>query len=158
MVHLLTGIGTRATHVAIYDISVIALPCAKLLRGLWMTTLFNMKCPRHAGKASEKRKQLSPSFEDRDVRLSDSSSRILPVQMKEKSKDRNTHSQSIDILEKNGMRNRQFKSDELSDPERATERGWAHKLDPSRREEPSSIHKMVLGSMAGFVLAHKSAN
>lgn len=56
------------------------------------------------------------------------------------------------------MRNRQFKSDDPSDPERATERGWAHKLDPSRREEPSGVHKMVLGSIAGFVLAHKSAN
>ena len=44
----------------------------------------------------------------------------------------------------------------MIDIARAKERGWAHKLDPCRRQERLGIHKAVLESSAGFVYAYKS--
>lgn len=43
-----------------------------------------------------------------------------------------------------------------SDIRRAKERGWAHKLDPCNRLERFKVHKAVLDSTAGYVLAYKS--
>lgn len=35
-------------------------------------------------------------------------------------------------------------------------RGWAHKLDPCGRQRRFGVHKAVLDSTAGFVVAYKS--
>ncbi|KAI0601175.1 FAD dependent oxidoreductase [Biscogniauxia sp. FL1348] len=55
-----------------------------------------------------------------------------------------------------GIREFQFRSDDEQDLARAKERGWAHKLDPCRRQERFGVHKAVLDSTAGFVYAYKS--
>jgi sarcosine oxidase/L-pipecolate oxidase len=44
----------------------------------------------------------------------------------------------------------------LPDVERASRSGWAHKLDPCRRQERFGVHKAVLDSSAGFVVAYKA--
>ncbi|KUI69073.1 L-pipecolate oxidase [Cytospora mali] len=59
-------------------------------------------------------------------------------------------------MEKEGIRDKQFKNDEPEDVQRAKERGWAHKLDPCDRQERFGMHKAVLDSTAGYVLAYKS--
>ncbi|KAJ0106978.1 L-pipecolate oxidase [Diaporthe amygdali] len=63
---------------------------------------------------------------------------------------------TLENMEKEGLRDRQFKSDDAADLERAKERGWAHKLDPCDREVRFGVHKAVLDSTAGYVLAYKS--
>ncbi|KAI3394951.1 hypothetical protein diail_2058 [Diaporthe ilicicola] len=64
--------------------------------------------------------------------------------------------QTLENMEKEGIRDRQFKSDDEADLGRARERGWAHKLDPCDREARFGVHKAVLDSTAGYVLAYKS--
>ncbi|KAI1328853.1 FAD dependent oxidoreductase [Xylariaceae sp. FL0255] len=59
-------------------------------------------------------------------------------------------------MELEGIRDRQFRSDDEGDVQRATQEGWAHKLDPCRRQEKFGVHKAVLDSTAGFVVAYKS--
>ncbi|KAI1134630.1 FAD dependent oxidoreductase [Hypoxylon sp. FL0543] len=59
-------------------------------------------------------------------------------------------------MEREGIREFQFRTDDDADIARAKERGWAHKLDPCRRQERFGTHKAVLDSTAGFVYAYKS--
>ncbi|KAI1637768.1 FAD dependent oxidoreductase [Biscogniauxia mediterranea] len=59
-------------------------------------------------------------------------------------------------MQREGIREFQFKSDDEGDLARAKDRGWAHKLDPCRRQERFGVHKAVLDSTAGFVYAYKS--
>ncbi|KAI1334501.1 FAD dependent oxidoreductase [Xylariaceae sp. FL0016] len=59
-------------------------------------------------------------------------------------------------MEKEGIRQTQFKSDDASDIQRAKDSGWIHKLDPCRRRERFGVHKAVLDSSAGFTVAYKS--
>lgn len=59
-------------------------------------------------------------------------------------------------MEKEGIRDKQFMNDNPDDVERAKERGWTHKLDPCDRQRRFGVHKAVLDSSAGFVLAYKS--
>ncbi|KAI1422206.1 FAD dependent oxidoreductase [Xylaria sp. FL1777] len=64
--------------------------------------------------------------------------------------------QTLRNMEKEGVRESQFKSDDDADIERATRSGWAHKLDVCRRQERFGVHKAVLDSSAGFVVAYKA--
>ncbi|KAI0173080.1 FAD dependent oxidoreductase [Hypoxylon sp. FL1284] len=64
--------------------------------------------------------------------------------------------ESLENMEREGIREFQFRTDDDTDVNRAKERGWAHKLDPCRREERFGTHKAVLDSTAGFVYAYKS--
>lgn len=64
--------------------------------------------------------------------------------------------QTLKNMEKEGLRDRQFKSDDTADLGRARDRGWAHKIDPCDREARFGVHKAVLDSTAGYVLAYKS--
>ncbi|KAI1469043.1 FAD dependent oxidoreductase [Daldinia caldariorum] len=63
---------------------------------------------------------------------------------------------TLENMEREGIRESQFKADDEADIARAKERGWAHKLDPCRRQERFGSHKAVLDSTAGFVYAYKS--
>ncbi|CAJ2504666.1 Uu.00g120600.m01.CDS01 [Anthostomella pinea] len=63
---------------------------------------------------------------------------------------------TLENMESEGIRDFQFKSNDEQDLQRAKERGWAHKLDPCRRQERLGVHKAVLDSTAGFVYAYKS--
>ncbi|KAI0879981.1 FAD dependent oxidoreductase [Annulohypoxylon maeteangense] len=63
---------------------------------------------------------------------------------------------TLENMEREGIREFQFIADDDIDISRARERGWAHKLDPCRRQERFGTHKAVLDSTAGFVYAHKS--
>lgn len=63
---------------------------------------------------------------------------------------------TLENMEKEGIRDRQFKSDDPDDVQRAKHRGWAHKLDPCNRQQRFGKHKAVLDSTAGYVLAYKS--
>ncbi|KKY17180.1 putative sarcosine oxidase [Phaeomoniella chlamydospora] len=65
---------------------------------------------------------------------------------------------TLENMEKEGIRDEQFRSDYDDDIKRATERGWAHKLDPCCRKERSGYHKAVLDSTAGYVAAYKSCD
>ncbi|KAI1775929.1 FAD dependent oxidoreductase [Hypoxylon cercidicola] len=64
--------------------------------------------------------------------------------------------ETLKNMEREGMREFQFRTDDDADINRAKERGWAHKLDPCRRQERFGTHKAVLDSSAGFVYAYKS--
>ncbi|XXG95303.1 hypothetical protein Hte_001564 [Hypoxylon texense] len=64
--------------------------------------------------------------------------------------------ETLKNMELEGIREHQFRSDDEADVNRAKERGWAHKLDPCRRQERFGTHKAVLDSTAGFVYAYKS--
>ncbi|KAK5630861.1 hypothetical protein RRF57_006576 [Xylaria bambusicola] len=64
--------------------------------------------------------------------------------------------QTLRNMEKEGVRGTQFKSDDDADIERASRTGWAHKLDVCRRQERFGVHKAVLDSSAGFVVAYKA--
>ncbi|KAL1869339.1 hypothetical protein Daus18300_005551 [Diaporthe australafricana] len=64
--------------------------------------------------------------------------------------------QTLANMEREGIRDRQFRSDDAADLARARDRGWAHKLDPCGREARFGVHKAVLDSTAGYVLAYKS--
>ncbi|KAI5919583.1 FAD dependent oxidoreductase [Camillea tinctor] len=64
--------------------------------------------------------------------------------------------ETLENMEKEGIRDYQFRSDDEQDLARAKERGWAHKLDPCQRQERFGVHKAVLDSTAGFVAAYKS--
>ncbi|ROV87735.1 hypothetical protein VMCG_10588 [Cytospora schulzeri] len=59
-------------------------------------------------------------------------------------------------MEKEGIRDKQFKNDDPMDVQRAKDSGWAHKLDPCGRQQRFGVHKAVLDSTAGFVIAYKS--
>ncbi|KAI0836483.1 FAD dependent oxidoreductase [Hypoxylon sp. FL0890] len=63
---------------------------------------------------------------------------------------------TLENMEREGIREFQFRTDDDADIARAKERGWAHKLDPCRRQERFGTHKAVLDSTAGFVYAYKS--
>lgn len=63
---------------------------------------------------------------------------------------------TLENMEKEGIRDRQFKNDDPDDIQRAKDLGWAHKLDPCDRQERFGKHKAVLDSTAGYVLAYKS--
>ncbi|KAI1408644.1 FAD dependent oxidoreductase [Hypoxylon sp. FL1857] len=63
---------------------------------------------------------------------------------------------TLENMEREGIRELQFRTDDDADIARAKERGWAHKLDPCRRQERFGTHKAVLDSTAGFVYAYKS--
>ncbi|KAI2617948.1 FAD dependent oxidoreductase [Hypomontagnella submonticulosa] len=63
---------------------------------------------------------------------------------------------TLENMEREGIRDAQFRTDDDADIARAKERGWAHKLDPCRRQERFGVHKAVLDSGAGFVYAYKS--
>lgn len=63
---------------------------------------------------------------------------------------------TLENMKKEGIRDKQFKNDDPSDVQRAKDRGWAHKLDPCDRQRRFGVHKAVLDSTAGFVLAYKS--
>ncbi|KAI1311503.1 FAD dependent oxidoreductase [Xylaria venustula] len=64
--------------------------------------------------------------------------------------------QTLRNMEREGVRESQFKSDDDADIERATRTGWAHKLDVCKRQERFGVHKAVLDSSAGFVVAYKA--
>ncbi|GAW16912.1 hypothetical protein ANO14919_063590 [Xylariales sp. No.14919] len=64
--------------------------------------------------------------------------------------------QTLRNMEKEGVRDTQFKSDDDADVERASRSGWAHKLDVCGRQERFGVHKAVLDSSAGFVVAYKA--
>lgn len=64
--------------------------------------------------------------------------------------------ETLENMEKEGIRDKQFRTDDLSDVQRAEDRGWAHKLDPCDRQQRFGVHKAVLDSSAGFVLAYKA--
>ncbi|RYC65119.1 hypothetical protein CHU98_g1115 [Xylaria longipes] len=64
--------------------------------------------------------------------------------------------QTLRNMEKEGIRDTQFKSDDDDDTERAACTGWAHKLDVCGRQRRFGVHKAVLDSSAGFVMAYKS--
>ncbi|KAJ8120186.1 hypothetical protein ONZ43_g3042 [Nemania bipapillata] len=59
-------------------------------------------------------------------------------------------------MEKEGIRDTQFRSDDDIDVERASKSGWGHKLDACRRQERFGVHKAVLDSSAGFTVAYKA--
>ncbi|KAI0097060.1 FAD dependent oxidoreductase [Hypoxylon sp. NC0597] len=63
---------------------------------------------------------------------------------------------TLENMEREGIREFQFRTDDDTDIARAKERGWAHKLDPCHRQERFGTHKAVLDSTAGFVYAYKS--
>ncbi|OTA56649.1 FAD dependent oxidoreductase [Hypoxylon sp. EC38] len=63
---------------------------------------------------------------------------------------------TLENMEREGIRELQFRTDDDAEIARAKERGWAHKLDPCRRQERFGTHKAVLDSTAGFVYAYKS--
>ncbi|KAI2627668.1 FAD dependent oxidoreductase [Hypoxylon sp. NC1633] len=56
--------------------------------------------------------------------------------------------ETLENMKEEGLREFQFRSDD--------DAGWAHKLDPCRRQERFGTHKAVLDSTAGFVYAFKS--
>ncbi|KAI1388106.1 FAD dependent oxidoreductase [Hypoxylon trugodes] len=64
--------------------------------------------------------------------------------------------ETLENMEREGIREFQFRSDDDADIARAKQRGWAHKLDPCRRQKRLGTHKAVLDSTAGFVYAYKS--
>ncbi|KAI0104851.1 FAD dependent oxidoreductase [Nemania sp. FL0031] len=64
--------------------------------------------------------------------------------------------QTLENMEKEGIRDTQFKSDDEADVARAVHSGWAHKLDPCKRQERFGVHKAVLDLSAGFVVAYKA--
>ncbi|KAI0906168.1 FAD dependent oxidoreductase [Ustulina deusta] len=64
--------------------------------------------------------------------------------------------QTLRNMEEEGVRDSQFKSDDDDDIERASRSGWAHKLDVCGRRERFGVHKAVLDSSAGFVVAYKA--
>ncbi|KAI0874595.1 FAD dependent oxidoreductase [Hypoxylon argillaceum] len=64
--------------------------------------------------------------------------------------------QTLENMEKEGIRDMQFKSDDNADVERASHSGWAHKLDVCGRQERFGVHKAVLDSSAGFAVAYKA--
>ncbi|KAI0490856.1 FAD dependent oxidoreductase [Xylaria cf. heliscus] len=64
--------------------------------------------------------------------------------------------QTLRNMEKEGIRDTQFKSDDNDDIERAERTGWAHKLDVCGRQERFGVHKAVLDSSAGYVVAYKA--
>ncbi|KAI0977512.1 FAD dependent oxidoreductase [Xylaria arbuscula] len=63
---------------------------------------------------------------------------------------------TLQNMEREGIRESQFKSDDDADIERASRSGWAHKLDVCKRQERFGVHKAVLDSSAGFVVAYKA--
>lgn len=65
---------------------------------------------------------------------------------------------TLKSMEQEGIRDRQFRTDDEADVERARRRGWAHKLDPCRRRERFGHHKAVLDSTAGFVVAYRACD
>ncbi|KAI0391261.1 FAD dependent oxidoreductase [Xylariaceae sp. FL0594] len=64
--------------------------------------------------------------------------------------------QTLRNMELEGVRDTQFKSDDDADIQRAMRTGWAPKLDVCRRQERFGVHKAVLDSSAGFVVAFKA--
>ncbi|KAJ8130492.1 hypothetical protein O1611_g3140 [Lasiodiplodia mahajangana] len=64
--------------------------------------------------------------------------------------------QTLKNMEKEGIRDTQFKSDDDADVERAVYSGWAHKLDVCERQKRFGVHKAVLDSSAGFAVAYKA--
>ncbi|KAJ3575080.1 hypothetical protein NPX13_g4152 [Xylaria arbuscula] len=64
--------------------------------------------------------------------------------------------QTLQNMEKEGARESQFRTDDDTDIKRASCSGWAHKLDVCRRQERFGVHKAVLDSSAGFVVAYKA--
>ncbi|KAI1405055.1 FAD dependent oxidoreductase [Hypoxylon fuscum] len=64
--------------------------------------------------------------------------------------------ETLQNMEREGIREHQFRTDDDADIKRAKERGWTHKLDPCQRQERFGTHKAVLDSTAGFVYAYKS--
>lgn len=63
---------------------------------------------------------------------------------------------TLENMEREGIRDKQFRTDDPNDVQRAKDRGWAHKLDPCDRQQRFGVHKAVLDSTAGYVLAYKS--
>ncbi|KAK9776223.1 putative FAD dependent oxidoreductase [Seiridium cardinale] len=63
---------------------------------------------------------------------------------------------TLENMKKDGIRDTQFMVDDDSDVQRAKQGGWDHKLDPCRKLERFGVHKAVLDSSAGFVVAYKS--
>ncbi|KAI1197251.1 FAD dependent oxidoreductase [Nemania serpens] len=64
--------------------------------------------------------------------------------------------QTLQNMEKEGVRDTQFRSDDDADVERAVRSGWAHKLDVCGRRERFGVHKAVLDSSAGYTVAYKA--
>ncbi|KAI0403671.1 FAD dependent oxidoreductase [Xylaria palmicola] len=64
--------------------------------------------------------------------------------------------QTLRSMEEEGVRDTQFRSDNDADIERASRSGWARKLDVCGRKERFGVHKAVLDSSAGFVVAYKA--
>ncbi|KAF7534342.1 hypothetical protein G7054_g6326 [Neopestalotiopsis clavispora] len=63
---------------------------------------------------------------------------------------------TLENMKNEGIRDTQFMVDNQEDVARATQSGWSHKLDPCQRIERFGVHKAVLDSSAGFVVAYKS--
>ncbi|KAI0157574.1 FAD dependent oxidoreductase [Xylariaceae sp. FL1272] len=59
-------------------------------------------------------------------------------------------------MEREGVRDSQFRCDQETDIQRASHNGWGHKLDVCHRQERFGVHKAVLDSSGGFVAAYKS--
>ncbi|KAI0196490.1 FAD dependent oxidoreductase [Xylaria flabelliformis] len=78
------------------------------------------------------------------------------LRMGARSEFADTELQTLQNMEKEGIRDTQFKSDDDDDIERATRTGWARKLDVCSRQERFGVHKAVLDSSAGFVVAYKA--
>ncbi|SPN99719.1 related to fructosyl amino acid oxidase [Cephalotrichum gorgonifer] len=65
---------------------------------------------------------------------------------------------TLENMEKEGIREFQFRTDDPIDIDRAEKRQWGHKMDPCHRQERFGVHKAVLDSTAGFVVAYKSCS
>ncbi|ETS85954.1 hypothetical protein PFICI_03979 [Pestalotiopsis fici W106-1] len=63
---------------------------------------------------------------------------------------------TLENMKHEGIRDTQFMVDNQEDVVRAAQNGWSHKLDPCQRTERFGVHKAVLDSSAGFVVAYKS--
>ncbi|KAL7622649.1 hypothetical protein AAE478_008162 [Parahypoxylon ruwenzoriense] len=59
-------------------------------------------------------------------------------------------------MEKERIREAQFRTDDETDIQRAESLGWARKLDPCRRQKRFGTHKAVLNSTEGFLYAYRS--
>ncbi|KAI1745848.1 FAD dependent oxidoreductase [Xylaria scruposa] len=78
------------------------------------------------------------------------------LRMGARSEFADTELQTLQNMEIEGIRDTQFKSGDDNDIERAARTGWAHKLDVCNRQERFGVHKAVLDSSAGFVVAYKA--
>ncbi|KAI1863399.1 uncharacterized protein JN550_009510 [Neoarthrinium moseri] len=63
---------------------------------------------------------------------------------------------TLENMKKEGIRESQFMVDNEIDIQRAEQSGWGQKLDPCNRKSKFGVHKAVLDSSGGFVVAYKS--